>query len=330
MTAGVGRLAALLFGVVASLLCAHPIAAQDQGQAQGRAEAPMPAIVVNGERAGPRLWEVSSETAQIWILGTVSPLPVGMTWRARAVEQALDDAHLLLVAKPLEISLPRVLWMLVAQRDRLMIPGGRDLKDVLSPDLYLRYARQRSLYGASSDRGERYRPIIAAALLADVAMKKSGLSERLDVSLAVRRLARQRHVPIEEVAVPGAPALLDALRNLAPDLESRCFDVVLTTIETGLPLLAARANAWANGDVAQLAALPPSSEAACGDLLQADPRTADLLAVAHDHWLAALDAHLRGHDVTVAVVDMDALLGRHGLLFDLQDRGYRVDGPLQK
>ena len=180
LTAGVGRLAALLFWVVTAVLCADRIAAQDQAQAQpqaeGRAEPEptMPAIVVNGERAGPRLWEVSSETAQIWILGTVSPLPVGMTWRARAVEQALDDAQLLLVAKPLEISLPRVLWMLVAQRDRLMIPGGRDLKDVLSPDLYLRYSTQRSRYGTSSDHGERYRPIIAAALLADVAMKKPG------------------------------------------------------------------------------------------------------------------------------------------------------------
>jgi len=326
LIAAIGRQSALILWMLVGVGHAYAAAAE----IMAAAEAPIPEIVVNGERAGPRLWQVRSETAQVWILGTVSPLPVGMTWRAREVEQALDAAQALLVAKPLEISLPRVLWMLFAQRDRLMIRGGRTLKDVLPSELYRRFKTQQSIYGPSSDRWDRYRPIIAAALLEDAALKKSGLSARLDVSLAVRRLARQRRVPIEDVAVPGAPELLDALRNIAPDLENQCFSLVLTTIETGMPLLAARAAAWANGDVAQFASLPPSSEAACGAVLRADPRTSDLLAGTHDHWLAALEAHLHGRGVSVAVVDMDALLGRHGLLLDLQDRGYEVDGPHQE
>jgi uncharacterized protein YbaP (TraB family) len=189
---------------------------------------------------------------------------------------------------------------------------------------------QRALYGAGSERWERYRPIIAAALLEDAAMKQHGLSARLDVSLTVRRLARQRRIRVEDVTVPGAAELLDSLKTIAPDLEGECFSSVLTTIETGMPLLSARAAAWANGDVAMIASLPPSSEAACAAVMRADPRTRDLLAGIHDHWLAALDAHLNGSGVTVAVIDMDSLLGQHGLLRDLQDRGYRVNGPLQE
>jgi uncharacterized protein YbaP (TraB family) len=306
--------------ILACTLRVPAVAAQD----------PVAEIVVSGERAGPRLWRVSSQTAQLWILGTVSPLPAGVTWHASQVEQVLSGANALLVAKPLEISLPRVIWMLVAQRDRLMIPGGRVLKDVLPSDLYLRFSRDRSLYGVDVDRSERYRPIIAAALLEDAAMKRHGLSARLDVSLAVRRLAHQRHVPVEDLAVPGAAELFDALRTVAPDLESRCFALVLTTIETGMPLLAARADAWATGDVARIASLPPSSEAACGAVLRDDPRTADLLTRIHDHWFGALTAHLRSSGVTVAVIDMDSLLGAHGLLHDLQDQGFEVDGPLQE
>jgi len=320
LTLRIGRHTASICLILAGLLHANPGAAEDA----------ISEIVVSGARAGPRLWQIQSDTAQVWILGTVSPLPVDMTWRASELEHVLADAQVLLVAKPLEISLPRIVWMLVAQRDRLMSPGGRELKDVLAPDLYRRFATQRAVDGAGSERWERYRPIIAAALLEDAAMKRHGLSARLDVSLTVRRFARQRHIPVDDVAVPGAAELLDALRTIAPDLESKCFSAVLTTIESGMPLLAARAAAWANGDVAQIASLPPSSEAACGAVLRADSRTADLLAGIHDHWLTALEAHLRGSGVTVAVVDMDLLLGHDGLLRDLQDQGYRVDGPLQE
>src|SRR5579864_9539846 len=78
-------------------------------------------IVVTGERAGPGLWHVYKGSSQLWIFGTVSPLPKDMTWRSKQLEKILDGTDQVLVAKPFEIGVARALWLLVTQRDLLMV-----------------------------------------------------------------------------------------------------------------------------------------------------------------------------------------------------------------
>jgi len=284
-------------------------------------------IIVSAPRLGPRLWHVQHDAARLWILGTVSPLPVGASWRAGEVERLLGEADAVLAAKPMEISLPRVLWILIAQRDLVIIKGGRKLEDVLSPELYARFAVQRAKYGLGKEKWERYRPIVAGALLEDAAMQKNGLSERLDVSLAVRHLARKHHVRIDEVKIPSAPDLLGALKTVSPDAESRCVAAILETVESGLPLLAQRADAWSSGDLERMQALPESTEQSCGAALGAEEGAAGVLAQIHRRWLEALEAHLRASALTIAVLDVDLLLGSDGLLDALRADGYAVDAP---
>jgi hypothetical protein len=60
----------------------------------------MDEVVVTGERTGPGMWRVHRGAAQVWILGSMSPLPKGITWRATQVEQVLDSANEVLVQKP--------------------------------------------------------------------------------------------------------------------------------------------------------------------------------------------------------------------------------------
>ena len=84
----------------------------------------MDEVVVTGERAGPGLWHVHRGTAQLWILGTVTPLPKNMTWRSKQLEQVLDGTDQVLVRKPYEIGIARALWLLLTQRDLIMVGGG--------------------------------------------------------------------------------------------------------------------------------------------------------------------------------------------------------------
>jgi uncharacterized protein YbaP (TraB family) len=284
-------------------------------------------VIVNGARMGPRLWHVRHDAAQLWILGTISPLPVGATWRAGEVEHLLGGANTVLAARPMEITAPRVLWILITQRDLLLIKGGHTLKEVMAPDLYARFAALRMTYAQRSRAWERYRPIIASALLEDEALKQHGLSQRLDVSLAVRRLAAKHHVAVDEVKIPGAPDLLEALRSVAPDVENRCVAAILDAIERDIPLLADRARAWSSGDLERISALPESTESICGALMSADTRAGELLARIHQQWLAALEGHLQRGGITIAVIDVDLLLGRGGLLAALRGDGYAVEAP---
>src|SRR5271167_2505123 len=122
-------------------------------------------LVVTGERAGPGMWHVHRGAANVWILGSIAPLPRDITWRSKQVENVLESASQVLVQKPLEISIPRILWMLIADRSLLFLKGGKRLKDVLPPDLHVRFAAQRSKVTDDAGKWERYRPIIAAAFL---------------------------------------------------------------------------------------------------------------------------------------------------------------------
>jgi uncharacterized protein YbaP (TraB family) len=296
-----------------------------------RIEAPpekLDEITVTGERAGPGLWHVYQGAAQLWIFGTVSPLPKDMTWRSKQLEKILDGTDQVLVAKPFEIGIARALWLLVTQRDLLMLSHGKKLKDVMPTELHARFAAQRENFTKDSDKWEKFRPIIAAAFLEEDALHAVGLSTRLDLADEVRSLARKHHVRIEEFKIAGLHDVLDALKTLPPATEQKCVAASLATIETGMPRLIDRAQAWATGDVQRIQDLPESAEVAvCRAAITVDPGAGDLYTMLRQTWIQNMTRHLEMGGVTVAVVSMDMLIEPGGFLDALRARGYTIDPP---
>jgi uncharacterized protein YbaP (TraB family) len=288
----------------------------------------MDEIVVTSERTGPGMWHVTHGTAQLYILGSMTPLPKGITWRSKEVEQVLDAANTVLVQKPLDIGIVRILWVLITDRSLLLIRGGQRLKDVLPPDLYARFALQRAKYTDDDKKWERFRPIIAAAFLQQDAFHHVGLSTRIDLGAAMRTLAKQHHVPLQEIKITGVGDVLDTLKTMPPATENTCVDGSLVTVESGLPRLLDRAEAWATGDVERIQNLPePKAVDACRIALEASAGTADLIALMRQTWLETLEKYLQSGGITVAVVNMDMLLEPGGLLDELRAKGYQVDPP---
>jgi uncharacterized protein YbaP (TraB family) len=307
----------------ASLLACHAAAAQNNDPS-----ATLDEIVVTGERAGPGLWHVYQGAAQLWIFGTVSPLPKDMTWRSKQLEKILDGTDQVLVAKPFEIGIARALWLLVTQRDLLMVGHGKKLKDVMPAELHARFAVQRAKFTKDDDKWEKFRPIIAAAFLEEDALHAVGLSTRLDLADEVRVLARKHHVRIEEFKIAGLHDVLDALKTLPPATEQKCVAASLATIETGMPRLIDRAQAWATGDVQRIQSLPESEEvAACRASITVDPGAGDLYTLLRQTWIENMARHLEAGGVTLAVVSMDMLIEPGGFLDALRARGYTIDSP---
>ncbi|HTV95603.1 MAG TPA: TraB/GumN family protein [Steroidobacteraceae bacterium] len=313
--------------------CAQPSPAQ----APAPLPAPMPStqpaqvlqeLVVTGERTGPGLWRVHHGDAQVWILGSISPLPRGITWRSTQVERVLGSTQQVLVSKPLEIGIVRILWLLLTERSVLMVRGGKRLKDVMPPALHERFAQQRARFTHDDDKWERFRPIIAAAFLEQAAFHSVGLSARLDLGAAVRGLAKKHGVRVEELKIAGIGDVLDALKTMPPATENTCVNASLVTVQSALPQLMDRARAWATGDVERIESHPAPAEVdACLRALDSGAAAGDLLGRIRRAWLDALLQSLQGGGTTLAVVNMDLLLGKGGLLDELRGRGYDVDGP---
>jgi uncharacterized protein YbaP (TraB family) len=285
-------------------------------------------ITVTGERTGPGMWHVRKADAQLWVLGSLSPLPRGITWKATQVDQVLGTTHEVLVPKPVEVGIVRILWLLLTERSVLMVHGGRRLKDVMPTALYQRFALERAKYADGTDKWERFRPLVAAAFLERDAFHSVGLSARLDLGAAVRSLAKKHGVRVEEVKIAGVGDFLDALKNMPPATENACVDASLVTIEKGLPLLIDRARAWAMGNVEHIQSQPEPPEVdACLEALDSGTAAGDLVGRVRRAWLNAMDHALENPGTTLAVVNMDLLLGKGGLLETLRSQGYEVEAP---
>jgi uncharacterized protein YbaP (TraB family) len=285
-------------------------------------------IVVSAERAGPGMWHVHRGDANVWLLGSISPLPRDITWRSKQVESVLESTSQVLVQKPIEISVPRILWMLIADRKYLMVGGGKKLKDVLPPDLHARFAAQRSKVTDDADKWERYRPIIAAAFLQQAAFHQVNLSMRLDLGAALRVLAKKHGVRIEEIKVAGVSDMLEALKTMPPATERTCVEASLSTVESGLPRLVDRAQAWTSGNVERIESMPELKDVdACRNALDAGKGAVDVIGRIRETWLENIEKYLRSPGTTIAVVNLDLMLERGGLLDQLRAKGYEIDAP---
>lgn len=285
-------------------------------------------LVVNGERAGPGMWHVHRGNSQVWILGSLSPLPKGITWRSAQVERVLQGASQVLVQKPFELGIARILWLLLTERSVLMIRGGKRLKDVLPADLHARFAAQRAKYTDDPEKWERFRPLIAAAFLQQDAFHRAGLSTRLDLGAAVRALAKAHGVRIEELKIAGVGDVMQVLKSLPPATENICVAASLATIEGDLPRLIDRAQAWASGNLERIAKLrEPAEVDACRAALDTGVGAADIIARMRAMWLGTIEKYLQSGGVTLAVVNMDLLLEPGGLLDEIRAKGYEVDAP---
>ena len=295
-----------------------------------RADQPpvMDELVVTGERTGPGMWHVHRGAAQVWILGSMSPLPKGITWRPAQVEQVLGATNRVLVQKPFDIGIARILWLLITERNVLMVGGGKRLKDVMPWQLHARFALQRAKYTDDPNKWERFRPLIAAGFLQQAAFQQAGLSTRLDMGAAVRKLAKKHDVPVEEVKIAGVGDVMDALKTLPAATENTCVAASLVTIERDLPRLIDRAQAWAGGNVERIEKLrEPAEVDACRAALDTGVGAADLIDRMRRTWLGTIEKYLQSDAVTVAVINIDMLLEPGGLLDELRARGYEVDAP---
>jgi hypothetical protein len=158
-----------------------------------------------------------------------------------------------------------------------------------------------------------------------------GLSTRVDMGAAMRTLAKNHGVRIEEVKIAGVSDVLEALKTMSPAAENACVAASLVTVESDLPRLLERAQAWAGGNIERIEQLRgPAEVDTCRAALDAGSGPADVTARIRARWLGVFEKNLQGRGSTIAVVNFDMLLERGGLLDQLRAKGYQVDAPGDK
>jgi uncharacterized protein YbaP (TraB family) len=334
--------------VLACLLCCALPAVANAQEAAAESDAKRPikdlaVIAVHGVQPGPGLWKVSKGDHVLWILGTLSPLPKGITWNSRHVEAVIATAQEVVVPPEAELKSNAsffanlaVLPSLVGLRNN---PDGKKLKDVVSPELYARWVPLKAKYIGSSNKVESWRPIFAALELYSDAIDRAGLTQKLIAQKAVEAAARHASV---KITTPKVAISVDSPRAAVKEFkktsfeDADCFRKTLDRIDTDLAAMTARANAWSTGDLDALRKLPYTDQmTVCqaavsqGSLTQTHGLE-DVSARAHKAWIEAAAKALDKNKVTFAVLPIARLLKPEPYLSALRAMGYTIEEPVSK
>lgn len=331
-----GMVLGLALGTALPLAAAAPPAASTE---QG-AIVDLDAMVVRGVQPGPGLWKVTRGEHTLWILGTIAPLPAGITWQADEVEQPIAQSQQVLaspyVKLEADVGFFGKLALVPSAMKAMKNEGGATLQQVLPPDLYARWLPLKQRYLGRDSGIEKKRPIVAAGELYQAAIKKSGLS-RKPVVWPVVEAAAKRHglKPTSttlEFKVSDPKQAIREFRAGGMD-DSACFGSLLNAVQNDLPTMVERANAWAVGDIDALRQMPREDPAgACSAAISATEfarrRGMDRLQQRmREHWLAIARRALQENSGTFAVVPLSELLADEGYLAALRGAGYEITSP---
>jgi uncharacterized protein YbaP (TraB family) len=318
-----------------ALLLAGSVAPQGIVHAQSE---PLEELVVSGEQPGPSLWEVRRGDHRVWILATLVPLPRKLQWRSRELESVIARSQLVIapVDVDADIGFFTALRLVRPALRARALPDDQRLADVLEPATYARWQRLKSRYLPKDDKVERWRPMFAGGALFEAALESAKLNPRGGIWRQVKKLAKDAKVPLREAKIE---ITLDDPRGLIADFartplsaDIACFESLLEVVDTQLPMLRERANAWATGDVATLRRLPlEDSFNSCLDAANASPRVAKEIADARrrveQERLLVIEGALLRNTGSLAVLELRELIGADGLLARLRAAGYDVIEP---
>lgn len=300
----------------------------------------MTPVLVSGVQPGPGLWKVSQGGHVMWVLGTVSPLPQHVQWKASEVATVIAASQQVLEPPGFAIG-ARVgffgkLFLLPSMIGLRKNPDGVRLEQVLPPALYARWEADRREYLGDSHRLERLRPIFAGRELYEVAIKKAGLTVDGGVQGIVNEIAGKHGVAVVD---PGYQLILDDPRAAAKAFKESsmddvgCLSQIIDVIGSDMAQAATRANAWSVGDIDALrGTLATTQEDSClaaisGAGFASKLGKLDVQQRIDAAWLDAAKKALKNNQQTFASLPMEQLLSTDGYLARLRREGYAVQAP---
>ena len=123
-------------------------------------------VVVTGEQPGPGLWLVRKGGNELYILGTLNPLPANMQLAGSGIDAVISRAQEVIRLPYLSVGSDASKFRLLMLAPSLIgirnNPDRKTLKDVMPPALYARWQPFRQRFLPGDDKVEKMRPMFAA------------------------------------------------------------------------------------------------------------------------------------------------------------------------
>ena len=297
-------------------------------------------VVVSGRRPGPGVWKVSGRGGHVlWVFGTYSPLPAKMEWDTARIERLVSRSQEVL-KPPIAKAHIGFFSGLTALPELIGIkknPDDAQLRDVLPAELYTHWTALKEKYIGADSGIEHYRPLFAGEELMLAGVKKNGLTFGTEVIGKIEKIAKKNKVRVSD---SGYDVVLDDPRKLVQEFKTSqvddvaCLASTLDTLDVDLETMRLRANAWANGNIAEIRSLDYADrQDTCLDAVLGSSFVKDAAGLRQMRerlrasWLRTAEKSLASNASTFAVLEMRDIVGPKGYLAALQAKGYAVESP---
>jgi hypothetical protein len=302
-------------------------------------------VVVSAKRPGPELWRVFKEmpdgqTHDMWVLGSVSPLPRRIKWESGIVEEKIRTADAVLMPPSarldIKVGIFSGLLLLPKALSARKNPDKQTLQQILTADVYKRWLVAKQQYLGRGRSIDRKRPLFAARKLFERALSKSRLQTDELVFNLVSKTAKRHKRPLERPVVKfeitDAKAMVNEISTTSFQ-DDTCFEQTLQFVEKDLEPAKARAKAWADGDLKALQLLPLTEfrrecrAAVLSSDVMAKRGVSNIEEKISEEWLQSAEKMLLQNKQTFALLPMRSVMDADGLLQQLVARGYQIELP---
>jgi len=315
-----------------------------------KAEEKADEVVVTGILPGPAMWKVSNGDNSLWIFATLAPIPKGMVWQSERVEGIIAKADEYLEMPGTDISVSPLVYLnpinyirgyrLAKRLSRN--PDDKPLKDVMPPELYQRFEAIKAQYFPKDKDIEELRPMAAGQNMQREVLAKNSLVGNGDIMKKINRLVgkkrglKQTTTQVKMKLEGGYGTLADRVETMVNSMPSErelaCMESQIKRMETDLEDMKSRANSWAAGyvgDFRNVTFRGDESDPCLGLVLaSSESKTIiDQINQSQQNWLDAADKALATNKTTFAVLNIAEMYREHGLLAQLEAKGYEVKAP---
>ena len=189
------------------------------------------------------LWEVSSLTNKVYLYGTVHagkqdwfPLP-------QRVEEAFEDAKVLVVEADITDTAT-----LAKTGPVMALPAGDTLAGHVPDDVYARFVKLLPRYGLKESQVAGFRPFMAVSMLVFSEWARNGYFPQYGIDQYLIKKARAELMPVLELE--GIEAQVKLMQSLTEDDNRRLFVGTVAALETDLTSeqIKGMVRAWQTGN----------------------------------------------------------------------------------
>jgi uncharacterized protein YbaP (TraB family) len=280
---------------------------------------PQKEIVVTAQLSGAPMWTIETPRGTIVLVGEIVAVPKSTPWFPDRLEAATRGAQRVILGTRPKVSPGDILRIIFAGGKITKLPKGTIAADYLDQAQHSRLAALEAQYEQDYSR----RSFLMTAF--DLLARRLGFNRDTgkDASEVVRKAADRADVPAEPVGTVRGEDMLDSLAEAPPASHLPCLDAAMAATELGPELIEQRGADWRAFDVPAVMANP--LEIALG---RCWPWTdAEVGGELRGQWTDAIGNAADAEGVTLAVVPLRVLAEDEGVLDQLVQRGFEVEGP---